>query len=188
MGRNCLSAVVDRAGNLQALDPFLMAVGLLKEADHGAVEVFQGGKQRSGAVALLIVRHRTRPAAFDRQPGPGAIQRWDLALFVKAQHDGMLGRIEGDSDDISQLLGDPRIAAQVDRLDAIGLRTVRCPDASHGGRAYSAHRRHPPRRPVRKIGWSPLCGAAHDAGLASRRDRRGTSWTAHPPPARPPRR
>ena len=55
-------------------------------ADHLAVQYAERGKQRGGAITLVIVRHRAAAAFLERQPRLSPIQRLDLALFIQTQH------------------------------------------------------------------------------------------------------
>lgn len=52
----------------------------------------QGGKQRCGAMALVVVTTARRLARSHGQHGLAAVQRLDLRLLIDTQHDGTLGR------------------------------------------------------------------------------------------------
>ena len=67
-------------------------------ADNGAVEHVESRKQGRGAVALVVMRHRPAAALLHRQPGLGAVEGLDLALFIDRQHQGLVGRIEVEAD------------------------------------------------------------------------------------------
>ena len=92
---------VDRAQEPQEL---LVAVARQAPADDLAGQHVQRGEQRRGAVALVVAGHRAGTTRLHRQRGLGAIKRLDLALFVHAQHDGLLRRIEVQADDVDELL------------------------------------------------------------------------------------
>ena len=79
---------VDRAQELQELN---VAVAGQALADHRAGEHVQRGEQRGGAVALVVVGHRARPARLNRQGRLRAVKRLDLGLLVHAQHDRFSG-------------------------------------------------------------------------------------------------
>jgi hypothetical protein len=55
-------------------------------ADHRTGGDIERGKQGSGAMALVVVRHGTGSALFHRQPWLGTVERLDLALLVDTQH------------------------------------------------------------------------------------------------------
>ena len=51
----------------QEVDPLLMPVPLLAQTDHFSIQSVEGGKQRSRAVALVIVGHGAGPTALPQQ-------------------------------------------------------------------------------------------------------------------------
>ena len=137
-----------------------MPVALHVAADDGAVEDVEGGKQRGGAVALVVVRHGPCPPRLHRQSRLGAIERLDLALLVDREDDGVGGRIDVEADHVLELLGELRIVRQLERADAVRRELVGIEDALHGAQAHAGRlRQHPPgpvggfsgRRPERQI-------------------------------------
>ena len=81
---------------VEKADELLMPVAAHALADDLAVEDVEGSEQGGGAVALVIMGHRTATAALHRQPRLGAVERLDLALLIDRQHQGMLRRIDID--------------------------------------------------------------------------------------------
>ncbi len=78
---------------LQELEEFLMPVPPVATAHDFPSRHVQGGKQRGGPMALIVVR---APLALSGQHGQqrlGAIQGLDLRLLVHTQHDRVLRRI-----------------------------------------------------------------------------------------------
>ena len=66
-----------------------MPVALHIAADHRAVEDIQGGKQRGGAMALVIMGHRAGAALLQRKPRlRPPVQCLNLALLVDGQDNG----------------------------------------------------------------------------------------------------
>ena len=119
--------VIDGA---QELQPFLMAVPVIAHGEDLTFEGIQGGKQGSRSVALVVMGHGAAAALLDRQAGLGAVQSLNLALLVGAQHDGVLGRIQIQADDVLQLLLELGIAAELEsphlmRLQSMGARWPR---------------------------------------------------------------
>jgi hypothetical protein len=51
----------------------------------------------------VVVGHRPAPARLQRQPGLGAVERLDLALFVQPQHDRVRRRFHIEADDVGEL-------------------------------------------------------------------------------------
>ena len=95
--------IIDHA---QELQPFLMAVPVVAHRNHLAFERVEGGEQRGRAIALVVVGHGSAAAFLHRQAGLSAVQCLNLALFVGAQHQGMLGWIQIQADDVFQFLGE----------------------------------------------------------------------------------
>ena len=75
---------------------------------------FKGGEQRAGAVPDVIVGHCAATSLLHGQPGLGAVERLDLALFVDRQDDGMGGWVDIETDDVAQLGGELGIVGQLE--------------------------------------------------------------------------
>ena len=104
---------------VEETDELLVAMTLHAASDDTALRHVQGGKQRGGAVSLVVMRHRAAASALQRQPGLGAIERLDLALLVHREHHGVRWRIDVEADDIAQL------GAKFGSLDSLNWRS-RC--------------------------------------------------------------
>ena len=104
-----------RLDGVEEADEVLMAVTLHVAADDGAVEDVEGGEQRRGAVAFVIVGHRPGAARLHRQARLGAVERLDLALLVDREDNGMGGRIDVEANDVLELLGKLRVVRQLER-------------------------------------------------------------------------
>ena len=63
---------------VEEADELLVPVALHVAADDGAVEHVEGGEQRGGAVALVVVGHGAGAALLHGQAGLGAVERLDL--------------------------------------------------------------------------------------------------------------
>ena len=92
---------------VEEADELLVAVALHVAADDGAVEHVEGGEQRGGAVAPVIMCHGAGTPLLHRQARLGAVEGLDLAFFVDRQHEGMSRRIDVEPNDIPQLLDKP---------------------------------------------------------------------------------
>ena len=66
-----------------------MPVTLPAAADNAAFQHVEGGEQRGGAVALVVVGDGAAAAALERQARLGAVERLDLGLLIDRKHDGM---------------------------------------------------------------------------------------------------
>jgi|GEM_PF-2085646 len=144
--RRC--ATVD---SFEKLQKFLMAMSFHTLPDNLAFQNIQCGKQCRGAVALVIMRHRARPAFLHRQSGLRAVKRLYLCLFVKAEHQSVFRRAQIKADDIFQLFNEARIVRQLECLDQMRLQPVRIPNALHGCFADAADPGHLAATPVRLV-------------------------------------
>ncbi len=86
-----------------------MAMLLHVLPDNGSIKHIEGGKQRGCAVALIVMCHGTKPPFFERQTRLGSIQRLNLALFVKREHNRMGGRVYIQTDKIKEFVAKLRI-------------------------------------------------------------------------------
>jgi hypothetical protein len=80
-----------------------MPVALHTAPDDLALEDIEGGEQRGGAVALVIMGHGGAAPLLDRQSGLRAVERLDLTFLVDAENHGMSRRIDVEADDILHL-------------------------------------------------------------------------------------
>jgi hypothetical protein len=86
----------------QKLEPLLMSMPFLTEAVHLAIGRVEGGKQSRGAVAFVVMGHGLAATALQWQSGLGAIQSWDLAFLVHAQHQSVFGWVQIQADNVLQ--------------------------------------------------------------------------------------
>ena len=73
-----------RLDRIEEADELLMAVTLHVAADDSAVEDVESREQRGGAVAFVIVRHRSATALLQPQAWLDAVQRLNLPVFGEA--------------------------------------------------------------------------------------------------------
>ena len=73
-----LPAGTCRLDGVEEADELLVPVALHAAAEDGAVEDVEGGEQRGGAVALVVVGHGAGAALLHGQAGLGAVERLDL--------------------------------------------------------------------------------------------------------------
>src|SRR5271169_743946 len=107
---------------IQEPDELLMPVALHAAPDHLAVEHVESSKQRSGAVSLIIMGHRSAPPRLQRQARLGAVERLDLAFFVDAEHHRVRRRVDIQPDDVTQLGNELRVARQFELPHRCGWR------------------------------------------------------------------
>ena len=127
----------------------LVAVSRQALADDLAGEHVQRCEQGGGAVTLVVVGHR-RP----RGPGPSAVRpgcgRGPGSEDFSSMHNttALVGRVQVQADDVDQLLGEPRVVADLERVDPVRLQPELGPDPLHRGRADPDPGGHRPARPV----------------------------------------
>ena len=127
----------------------LVAVPGQALADHRAGQHVQRGEQGGGAVALVVVGHRPGPA---RTIGSDAWVRsraWIEDFSSMHNTIAFSGGFRYKPDHVDQLLGEPRIVADLERVDPVRLQPQLGPDPLHRGRTDPDPRRHRPARPVR---------------------------------------
>jgi hypothetical protein len=78
----------------QEVDSLLMPVPLLAQADRFSIQSVESCKQRCRAISLVIVGHRARASALQRQARLRAVESLNLALLIATQRQSMLGWIE----------------------------------------------------------------------------------------------
>jgi len=79
------------------------AMALVALSDDPAGCDVEGGKQRCGAVALVVVTATRRLARSHGEHGLAAVQRLDLRLLIDTQYDGALGWGHVEADDVAHL-------------------------------------------------------------------------------------
>jgi len=70
-------------------------------------------------MALVIMRHRRCTSLLQRQPGLRPIKGLHLALFIAAQYQGMLRRIQIQTYYVFQLLHELRITRHLKGFDTV---------------------------------------------------------------------
>src|SRR3990172_7332850 len=104
--------------------------------NNAAIQNIERGKQRGRAVPLIVVSHRAAAALLHRQTGLSPVQCLNLALLVHAQNQGLLRRAQIQTNNITDLLNEVRVAGQLERLCPIRLQTVLVPHIQDRGRPY----------------------------------------------------
>ena len=169
---------------IEKADEFLMSVALHTASDDFALEDIEGGEQGGGAMAFVVMGHGGAAPFFHRQTGLGTIEGLDLAFLVKAEHDGMGGRIDIETDHLLELLGEFGIVGELERAHPMGLQPVPLPDASHRRGADPNRLGHRRRGPMGRLMRRRLISQGNDAidGLGrQRRNARGSGLVAGEP-------
>jgi len=90
-------------------------------ADHGSGGDIEGGKEACRAVPVVVVRPPLGRAGLQRQQRLRAIECLHLALFVDIEHQGMVWRAHVQADDVTNLVDELWVFADLERALAMGL-------------------------------------------------------------------
>lgn len=150
----------------------LMTVLLHAAADHRTVEDVEGGEQRGGPMALVVVSHGAALAGLERQPRLGAVERLDLGLLVDQQHQGMGRWVHVEADDVFHLGGEGRIPGALEGPEPMGLQAVGSPDALDRAQRHAHCPGHCPSGPVGSLPWRLGAGQRQNSGYDCGGERR----------------
>ena len=103
------------------------------------------------AVTLVIVGAPLDLTRTHRQKRLRSIKGLYLALFIDADDQRLVRRIEIEADNVAHLLNELRIGRQLERLRAMRLQAEGLPDPMYGRRRYARRLRHAARAPVRRV-------------------------------------
>ena len=137
-------------------------------------------------MARVVVGVPLDLAGSQRQHRLGPVERLDLGLLVDAQHDGPLGRVEVEPDDVGDLGHQGRVGAELEGLGPVGLEAAA---PARPGRPWTGSRpplRHALAAPVgRALGRRERLGQDPLAQPRARTCRGRPGWGASARPARP---
>lgn len=102
-------------------------------SNHPPVQEIESREECRDPVPLVVMSHGSATAFLHGQPGLRALESLNLALFVHAQDNRLVGRIKIESHDISELLGEAGVIGKLEALDTVGLKPVRVPNPLDGG-------------------------------------------------------
>ena len=124
----------------------------------------EGGEQGGRAVALVIMAAPLRLARPHGQHRLAAVERLDLALFVDAEHQRAVRRVEIEADDVAHLVDELRIARQLEALDPVRLQAEGAPDTVHRRRRDARRPGHRAAAPVGRTVGHRLQRPGHHLG------------------------
>src|SRR5437660_2311232 len=87
----------------------------------------EGGKQRCGAMAFVVVTAALHLARSHGQHRLAAVQRLNLRLLIDAQHDGALGRGHVEADDVANLGNEIGVGRELEGLQPVWLQAEGAP-------------------------------------------------------------
>ena len=137
--------------NVQEANELLVPVALHIAPDNRPVEDVQGGEERRGSIAFVVVGHGAETPLLHGQPRLGAVQCLDLAFLIDGQNDGMGWRIDVKPNDIAQFTDEVRIVRELELPIAVRLQAMGTPDASDRTFTDAGHRSHHRGRPMGRL-------------------------------------
>ena len=150
-----------RVNGVEELPEFSGALALVELAHHLPGLDVQSRKQGGGAMAAIVVGAPLNLPGTHRQQGLRPVQRLNLRLLVHAQHQGFVGRIQIEADNVPDLLNEEGILRKFERLGPMRLQSEGPPDAADRALAEPTGLRHRARTPVRCVTRHGLQGAGH---------------------------
>src|SRR5260370_2829377 len=94
--------------------------GMYQPASH-----VEGCKESRGSMAFVLVSKAGQcPAVGQADPALGPFQSLNAGFFVYAEHQGIFGRMQIESDHIGRLTAELRISAQAPALPALKMQVV----------------------------------------------------------------
>ena len=106
------------------------------------------GVEVGGAVAHVVVGASFGEPRAKREHRRGAVEGLDLGLLVDAEHEGGIGRVDVEPDDVAHLVDEERVGRELEGVDQVGFEPEGPPDPADRRLAHPRRLGHGPRRPV----------------------------------------
>src|SRR6202789_366451 len=153
-----------------------MAVARLALGQHRSGGVVEGCEQGCGGVPGGVLGHSFDIAEPHRQHRLSAIQRLNLALLVDREHNGVVWRVEVETNHIAHLFHEEWVGGELETLAAMRLQGEELKDAMHGGLGKPVCLCCQPNAPM-GCSWRLLLeSAAQQNGNLFVGDRARTAW------------
>ena len=108
-----------------------MAMAWFALGNHAAIQDVEGGKERGGAMAEVVVSDTFDVTQAQGQHRLGAFERLDLAFFVDTQDQGVIWGIEVKAHDVAHLFHEERVGGEFEALGAMRLESEELEVAAH---------------------------------------------------------
>jgi len=122
----------------------------------------EGGEQRGRPGPPIIVAAPFYLARPQGQQRLRAVERLDLGFLIDTEHQGPIGRVQIQADNIADLLNKQRVLGELERLRAMRLQRKRAPDPTDGALRQATGGGHGPGTPVRRLPRRRLQGSHQD--------------------------
>lgn len=163
--------------SLEETDELLVSMPWHAITDDFAIEHTQSRKQRSCAVALVVVRHGPTSAFLQGKTRLGTVEGLNLTFLVDTQDQGPVRWIEVQADDIIELLDELFIAADLESFGQMRFQAVSIPNPFHSHPADPLRFRHAAYAPMSCIRWSRMQCGLHDGSDFVLGDARNATWS-----------
>lgn len=135
--------------HIQKPAEFHGAMASVELANHAAGLQIQSGKQRSRAVAFIVVGAALQLPRLHGQQRLSPVQCLNLALFVDAEHQRVIGWVDIQASDVAHFFDQQRVWRQLESIRTVRLQSEGAPNAADGHSAESGGFRQSSRAPVR---------------------------------------
>src|SRR6478672_8061838 len=153
-------------------EPLLMAMARGGVGKHLAGKVVQGGKEGYRSVPVVVMGLGANVSLAQRQSGLGAFESLSLALFIAAEHQGLLGRVEIEAHDVPEFFLKPKVFGELEIAHPVGLQLLMGrPESLHARFAqagFTGHSAHTPGPTVRSPGARQTQGPSDSPGRKPR--------------------
>jgi hypothetical protein len=122
-------------------------------------------------MAIVIMGLGANVSLAQGQSGLGAFESLTLALFIAAEHQGLIGRIEGEAHYIPELFLKLKVLGELEITHPVGLQLMGRPEALHARFAqagFAGHRAHAPGPAVRSLRARQAQGPSYSLGRKPR--------------------
>jgi len=133
-------------------EELLVAVAGLTCGEHGSSSDAQSREQSGRAMADIIMSHTLDISPAHGQDGLGAVQGLNLAFFIDTEHEGVIGWVQVQADNVAHLFDKERIGGQLKTTCPVGLHAGGLKHAMHGGTGDATGVGGLPNAPVRAVG------------------------------------
>src|SRR5882757_4385155 len=143
--RHCRIDLVEKLAKLQR------AMATVELPNHLASLSVQGGEQRSGTVAFVIMSPAFRLAGAHRQNGLRAIQSLNLRFLVNTQYQGFIRRSQVKPNNISYLVDEQRVFGKFEAFTTVRGQSEGAPHSLDTVTTQPASRSQRARAPMSSI-------------------------------------
>ena len=109
----------------QESEELLMTVSRMTTGDDFAGGDIESGEQPGGAVAFIVMSDAFEGAEAHGEDGLSSLESLNRGLFIDREHDGVVGGIEVETDDVADFLDEEGAVGNLEMPLAVGLEADR---------------------------------------------------------------